>query len=168
MSVDAESQERWTMRPRVQLSVIGLLSLALIALVAMNVVLAWSDRDDSAAVRSVASLQARNFFALDYSRPDESIDRVLALATGKFREEFESQREVILESLSTRKLQVEVNIPDGGVALVSLDGDSAEVLVTVDVETSSTSGKEQQQYRTKLLLSRVSDDWLVNDLIRIG
>jgi hypothetical protein len=119
----------------------------------------------------VARQQATNFFSLDHRRADEDVDRVLALATGTFKKEYAAQREQIVKGVTDKKLVVTAEIPEDGAAVEFYDDDQARVLVAVDVTTTgSTASAEptENRYRTRVLLTKVGDTWLVSGLNQVG
>jgi len=119
----------------------------------------------------VARQEATNFFSLDHRHADEDVDRVLALATGTFKKEYAAQRKQIVDGVTEKKLVVTADIPDDGAAVEFYDDDEARMLVAVDVTTtgaSSTSEPTENRYRTRVLLTKVGDKWLVSGLNQVG
>lgn len=145
--------------------------LALVAGLVVAIAVAVLDEDDGIdpAMVVVARQQAINFFSLDYRRADEDVDRVLALATGSFKEEYAARRREIVAGVTEKKLVVTAAIPDDGAAVEFYDRDEARVLVSVDVTTGSGAAEPtENRYRTRVLLERVGGQWLVSGLNQVG
>jgi hypothetical protein len=143
----------------------------LVAAAAVTWVVRSSGDDDAvdAGVLVAARQEAKNFFTLDYRHPDEDVDRVLALATGTFKKEYASRRDEVVDGVKEKKLVVSADIPQDGVAVEFVDDDRARVLVAVDVTTETTAGAAtENRYRTRVLLTRVGDRWLVSGLNQVG
>ena len=149
----------------------GVLALALVALV-VTATLVWQDRqprsDDDGAI-GVAERAVRNFHGLDYREPEESYDRVMELATGKFERQFKELFPELKKELLEKKLTLSADIPDNGSALEYLSEDEAQVLVAVDLTTTATNGQsETRLQRARVVLRWVDDEWRVSDLQDVG
>jgi hypothetical protein len=149
----------------------GALALALVALV-VTASLVWLDTrprtDDDGAV-GVAQRAVRTLNGLDYLEAEESLDRVLEMATGKYERDYERDRDEIIRNLVDKKLTLTATIPEGGTALEYLGEEKAQVLVAVDVTTTAASGaSETQLRRARVVLEWVDDEWLVSDLQEVG
>lgn len=148
----------------------AVLAVVLAGLVATSAWLWWNKRtdiDDSAA--AVARQQTVNFFSLDHRHVDADVDRVLALATGKFKQQYAKQRERVVQGVGKQKLVVTAKVPDGGTALEYQHGDHAQVLVAVDATSRGKAGSEPKvnRYRVRLELQRVDGEWLVADITQV-
>ncbi len=109
------------------------------------------------------------FLTVDYRNMDPLIDKVLAGATGQFKEQYERAQVTLkttaqqAQSVATGKVR-EVGIGD-------IDADTAVVFVAADgsVTNKSTKGKaEPRTYRFKLTMVRKGDKWLTSDLQILG
>lgn len=147
-----------------------LLAVLLAALLGSSYVLhSRQGRDVDAGMLVVARTQATNFFSLDYRHADKDVDRVLALATGKFRREYAARRQEVVAGVTKKKLVVTAAIPRDGAAVELADGDHGQVLVAVDVSTGTVGGAATtNRYRTRIVLTRVNGRWLVSDLSQVG
>ncbi len=119
-------------------------------------------------VLRAATAEVVAFTTLDYRDIEPSVDRVLAGATGEFREQFEASR-AQLEQLSTENESVsEGRVLKAGV--VSMDEDSATVVVVADSQVTNKSTDEPQprHYRLQLDLVLEGDRWLTSDLQFVG
>lgn len=147
------------------------LTVILIALVTASVLLwrANQPREDDDGAVAVAEDAVKRFFSLDHRDPEGSIDRVLAVATGDFEDDYESKRDELVKNLVEKKLTQEATIPEEGAALAYLSEDEAQVLVAANVVTSAAAGgSEEERHRTLVTLEWVDDAWLVSDLNAVG
>lgn len=120
------------------------------------------------AVLRAATAEVVAFTTLDYRDLEPSIERVLDGATGEFEEQFESSR-AQLEQLSRDNESVsEGRVLEAGV--VSMDEDSATVVVVADSQVTNKSTDEPQprHYRLQLDLVLEGDRWLTSDLQFVG
>lgn len=120
------------------------------------------------AVLRAATAEVVAFTTLDYRDLEPSIERVLDGATGEFEEQFESSR-AQLEQLSRDNESVsEGRVLKAGV--VSMDEDSATVVVVADSQVTNKSTDEPQprHYRLQLDLVLEVDRWLTSDLQFVG
>jgi len=148
----------------------GTLALVLAGLVTTCVVL-WTHRtggtDDGAVL--AGRQEAVAFFSLDYRHADRDIERVLSQATGSFKTQYAAKRADLARKLLASKLVLTATAPADGSALEYLDGDTAHVLVAVDVTTRTGSrASTQSRYRTRVELTRVGDRWLTTAVNQVG
>ena len=119
-------------------------------------------------VLRAATAEVVAFTTLDYRDIQPSVDRVLEGATGDFKEQFEASR-TQLEQLSVDNESVsEGRVLKAGV--VSMDEDSATVVVVADSQVTNKSTDEPQprHYRLQLDLVLEGDRWLTSDLQFVG
>lgn len=161
---------RPTLPVSVRTLVTGVLALALVALVAANVVVRLrAGHDDGRAPRVVAQQAATDFFSLSYQHPGKDVDAVLALSTGTFKKQYAAKRSDIVDSVTKHHLVVTAKVPSDGAALEYLSEKAAQVLVAVDVHSKSSSTASDSRYRTRVKLARQDDgDWLVSGLEQVG
>lgn len=125
--------------------------------------------DPSAGVLVAAKLEAKYFFSLDYRHADADVDHVLALATGKFKTDYAARRKEVVDGVVKKKLVVTATVLQDGAALEYLQGNHGQVLVAVDVTTTTSNGASTvNRYRARVFLTRVKDRWLVSDLNQVG
>lgn len=147
------------------------LAVVLAALVATSAWLWWDKRPDvDHSVTAAAGQQAVNFFSLDHRHIEADLDRVLALATGEFKQQYAQQRDRIAEGVRHRKVTVTAAVPDNGVALEYQRGDDAQVLVAIDATTKQAKAKKSKtnRYRVRLTMRRVDSEWLVSEINQAG
>lgn len=120
--------------------------------------------DDGAV--AVAKEEADNLFTLDHRTAEKDYERVLNLATGKFREEYAAQRDKVVDSAQQERLVSTASVPDGGAAVEYFADSEARVLVALDV-SSSAHGRQDKRVRLRVALQRVDDAWLVSGMEEI-
>lgn len=127
-----------------------------------------SDLDQSAT--AVARQQVINFFSLDHRHVESDADRVMSLATGKFKQQYAQQRERVEQGVRKKKLVVTAEVPDNGAAVEYQHGDEARVLVAVDATTARAGAAkpDTNRYRVRLTLQRIDGQWLVSEINQAG
>lgn len=151
--------------------VTGVLALALVLLVAANVVvrIRATNGEDGKAARVVAQQAVTGFFSLDHADPGKDVDAVVALSTGTFKKEYAAKRSDIVESVTKNEMVVKATVPGDGAALEYLSRTSARVLVAVDVHSTSKGESSDSRYRTRVRLTKQDDGaWKVSGLEQIG
>lgn len=149
------------------------LAAPLAGLLATSAWLWWSGSGESEidpSATAVARQQVVNFFSLDHRHIDDDVDRVLALATGKFKQQYAKQRDRVEQGVGKQKLVVTAKVPDNGAALEYQHGDRARVLVAVDATTTGEAKTKPKtnRYRVRLALLRVDGRWLVSEINQAG
>jgi Mce-associated membrane protein len=152
------------------------LTVALIAAVAAATVTGYrwyqQQRLDGAHQAALAAARQTtvNFVSVSASTVDRDLQRVLAGATGDFRDEFKRGE------LQVRAAVVDNNVDSRGTVLraglVSGDSDSATVLVAVDATVKNVNAPQGRlsHYRIQVDLTRDhrSGHWLVSRLQFVG
>lgn len=140
----------------------------LVAIAAVLTSRASVDDDLTAAhheVAEAARTEALAFLAVDHTDMEPLIDAVLAGATGDFKEQYESQRDVLTsEAIRTEATSIGEVVALG---VGELDDESATVLVAANsTVTNSSTGSEGQVrfYRLRLDLVREGDRWLTSNV----
>lgn len=144
------------------------LSVALAGFVGTAAWLWWADREriDGGAA-AVARQQAINFFSLDYRHIDDDLDRVLALSTGEFKDQYAEQRDRITEGATERKVVITARVADDATALEYQHGDRAQALVAIDATTKGKSGSQTHRYRVRVKLRQIDGEWLVSGIEQV-
>jgi Mce-associated membrane protein len=157
---------------------LGLVSLALIGLLvvllALGVVLVskWHDEktnhDAYADALAAAKAETLAFTTLDYRNAQTSVDRVQKGATGDFGKQFSKQSKAILKLTRQNKSVSKGSVVSAGV--VSMDQDSARVIVVADSKVTNKSSKKPvpRHYRLQLDLEKKDGDWLTSSLEFVG
>lgn len=128
------------------------------------------DRDEQ--VTTAARKVTLAFLDVDYRDMDPRVKKVLALATGDFKKQYQ-QTSVNLTAAAREGLAVS----SGSIRYIgisSVTGSSAKVYVAADSKVSNLAMEEAREkgetvddkryYRFQLVLVRVGDRWLLNDL----
>lgn len=120
-------------------------------------------------VSKAARDQTLAFLTVDYKEMDPLIDKVLAGATGTFKEQYERAKVNLKASAQDSQATSTGKVLAVGVG--DIDDTDAVVFVAADSEVSNTStkGKPQQRYyRLKLTMIRKGDTWLTSNLQFVG
>lgn len=154
-------------RPR-----LALILIPLVVLAAVSVALAalgWSEAsdanaelDDAAGARRVAAEFGEAYLSFDTDDVDGATDRLLALATKRFSDEFESTRAPSIEELfAAGDTVTQASVQD--VFAGEVEGDRTRALVVVDIDASSPEG-QQRLVGLSFVLEMVREDsrWLVD------
>lgn len=107
---------------------------------------AAQQRQSAAEFAAAARQDVVNLMSMDYTKAEESVQRVLDGSTGKFRANFDDTSDEFIKALQNEKILTTATVNDA--AVDSMTADSAVVLVSA---TSQRQGKqapkEQQQPR---------------------
>jgi Mce-associated membrane protein len=122
-----------------------------------------AERDERREVARVAAAFGEAYLSYDFEDVDASSERVLALTTAAFAEDFEATRAPGIEAVfadietSTRATTTDVYVGDIG-------EQSARALVVVDVEAESAAAGVQSMRNLSfvVLLERHDGTWLVD------
>ena len=120
-------------------------------------------------VTSSARKETLAFLTVDYTDMDPLIEKVLAGATGPFKEQYEGAKSQLKTTAETGQAVATGEVKEVGIG--DIDGDTAVVFVAADgsVKNKSTKGKAMpRHYRFKLTLVRKGDKWLTSDLQILG
>lgn len=147
-----------------------LLVLALAGTVVVGVVLAGqrSREADRDALLKAGRQTVVDFTTYKYQSWDTDVQRVLADATGPFKDEFSMTAGQLKGPVLANKATSQGEVLEAGV--VSMDTDSAQVLVVADAKITNTAAADGQlrHYRIKLDMVRVGDAWLTAGLQAVG
>jgi Mce-associated membrane protein len=145
----------------VTLAVVGAVVAA-----ALGLVLAARDTGDprSDAVRSAAGTFGAALVTYDYREPDVHRDRVLELATGSFRSEYEDAFDQGLAEIITEVEAVSEGFVDD-VYVSAIDEERAEAIVVVDIEHQGSGGaRSLADVYFLLALVEVDGTWKVDQV----
>ena len=121
------------------------------------------------AVRAAATKETLAFLSVDYRDMDARIEKVLAGATGTFKEQYSGARANLKTSATTAQAVSTGKVLAVGVS--DLDEKSAAVFVAANssVTNKSTQGKPKARYyRLKLSMVRERGRWLTSDIQFVG
>ncbi len=118
---------------------------------------------DTPAQQAVARarLAARSYFTLDHTTIADDMERFRALGTPAFVEKYDRLMRSLARRVVARELRLEAILPEKGVATEYLSQNVAQLLVSVDVTTSRGVQSTTAPYRTRVLLQRIDEQWLV-------
>lgn len=153
-----------------------LLCLALVLLGVLLVVRPGTGGPELAPAARAASAQQREatraagtevlaFLQVDHRDMDAVVERVLAAATGDFREEYAAGRVELVRSVERRSATVEASLR--AVGLAEVDGDRAVATVAADsvlVDDRTGADGRLRKHRLRVELVKQDDRWLVSAL----
>ena len=113
-----------------------------------------------------ARLGAVDLTSINYTEVDADVQRIIDLATGAFREDFEQRSKPFIEVVKAAQSKSEGTVTDAG--LESQRGDSAQVLVAVAVKSRTAGGEEApREWRMRIEVKSVGDDAKVSNVVFI-
>ncbi|MGH3342908.1 MAG: hypothetical protein ACRDPK_08500 [Carbonactinosporaceae bacterium] len=120
------------------------------------------------AVLHAARQEAVNFTTVSYKDIDTHVKRVLEGATGDLKSQYKAGVEDLRQLVTQNEAVSEGEVLSAGI--VSMDDDSARVLVVADSQATNASIPEGQtrHLRMQLELTRADDRWLVSQLQFVG
>jgi Mce-associated membrane protein len=155
--------------PRVKaaVGVLGVVVVALAVAAGWLGVSAWQTQDkihQRDAAEQAARQTAVNLASIDYRTVNQGIDRVLSGMTGEVKSQWATQSKTIADTATKSQSMSTVQSVRAGV--VSIDGDSAEVVVAVSAVTTSPKVRQgaPRYYRFTMDLTRTDGRWLVSKL----
>ncbi len=153
--------------PRITTIVLGVLVVALVVATGVLGVRTWQGKkeaDERAKAAQAARQMGVNLMSLDHETAQQDLDRIVAGTTGELKNKFSTQSKVLLDQLSKTQAKSVVDKVEAGV--VSIDDDSAEVMVSLNGTVTNPKVKEgaPRAYRYLMDLTRVGDRWLVSEL----
>ncbi|MCV7412234.1 Mce protein [Mycobacterium florentinum] len=112
----------------------------------------------------VARQGAVNLTTINYTQADADVQRILDLATGAFREDFEQRAKPFIDFVKAAQSKSEGTVTDAG--LESQRGDSAQVLVAVAVKSRTAGGEvAPREWRMRIEVRSVGDDAKVSSVV---
>lgn len=107
---------------------------------------------------SVGRQGALNLTTIDWQHADQDVQRILDSATGTFYDDFQKRAQPFTEVVKQAQSKSEGTIAEAG--LESRSGDSAQVLVAVNVKTSNAGAPDQapRAWRMRLTVEKVGDE----------
>lgn len=107
---------------------------------------------------------AVNLTTINYTQVDADVQRILDVATGAFRDDFEQRAKPFEEVVKAAQSKSEGTVTDAG--LESQRGDSAQVLVAVAVKSRTAGGEEApREWRMRIEVRSVGDDAKVSNVV---
>ncbi|WAC93332.1 Mce protein [Mycobacterium sp. Aquia_213] len=112
----------------------------------------------------VARQGAVNLTTINYTQVDADVQRILDLATGAFRDDFEQRAKPFIEVVKASQSKSEGTVTDAG--LESQRGDSAQVLVAVAVKSQTAGGEvAPREWRMRIEVRSIGDDAKVSNVV---
>jgi len=126
------------------------------------------DKHQAQAQRELFVQTARqgavNLTTINYTEVDADVQRILDLATGAFRDDFEQRSKPFIEVVKAAQSKSEGTVTEAG--LESQRGDSAQVLVAVAVKSRTAGGEEApREWRMRIEVRSVGDDAKVSNVV---
>ncbi|MFI0454208.1 hypothetical protein [Actinomadura sp. 6N118] len=123
-----------------------------------------SDADQRAKAVQAARQMGVNLMTVDHASAQKDLDRMLAGTTGDLKNQLATQSKVFIDSVT--KAQTKSTVSQVDAAVVSIDGDSAEVMVSLNgmVTNPKVPGGVTRPYRYLMDLTKSGDRWLVSKL----
>jgi Mce-associated membrane protein len=148
--------------------VLGVLAVALAATVGFYGYTQWWKPRELAEQRAAAAQAARqtgiNLASIDYRDVQKGIDRVLVGMTGDIRNQWATQAKILADTMAKTQSISQVQQVRAGV--ISMDGDSAEVMVAINATVTSPKVKQgsPRYHRFEMIMTRVGERWLVSKM----
>ncbi|WP_067794760.1 nuclear transport factor 2 family protein [Actinomadura formosensis] len=122
------------------------------------------EADQRAKAVQAARQMGVNLMSLDAATAQRDLDRIVAGTTGDLKNKLASQSSAFMQQVT--KAKAKSTVSDVDAALVSIDGDSAEVMVSLNgtVTNDKVKNGTPQGYRYQMDLTRVDGRWLVSGL----
>lgn len=112
----------------------------------------------------VARQGAVNLTTINYEEVDADVQRILDLATGSFRDDFEHRSKPFIELVKAAQSKSEGSVTDAG--LESQHGDSAQILVAVAVKSRTAAGEEApREWRMRIEVKAVGEDAKMSNVV---
>jgi Mce-associated membrane protein len=120
-------------------------------------------------VTSAARAQTVAFLTVDYENMDPLLEKVLAGATGPFKQQYERAKAPL--KAAARRARSKATGEVKAIGIGDIDDNTAVVFVAADgsVTNKTTKGKAQpRSYRFKMTMVRKGDKWLTSNLQILG
>ncbi|TDE33763.1 hypothetical protein [Actinomadura sp. 6K520] len=157
-------RRRW---PQITTVVLGVLVVALVVATGVLGARTWqgkNDADERAKATQAARQMGVNLMSLNHETAQKDLDRIVEGTTGELKNKLSTQSKQLLDQLSKTQAKSSVDQVEAGV--VSIDDDSAEVMVSLNGTVTNPKVKDgaARAYRYLMDLTRVDDRWLVSEL----
>ncbi|MCP2343343.1 hypothetical protein [Actinomadura rupiterrae] len=147
--------------------VLGIVAAALAVATVVAGIQWYSARDhadDRKSVLQSARQTGVNLASIDYKTVQQGIERVTSGMTGDIKNQWATQAKQIADIAT--KSQSASSVQQVRAGIVSMDGNSAEVLVSITATTTSPKvpNGEPRYYRFAMDMSKVKGKWLVSKM----
>jgi Mce-associated membrane protein len=162
---EARAAPARTPRPVLAISLAVIFGVAAVGMGLLAAAGRDSEADDRKDAFTLAGRFTETLFSYDYRDPDSSRDRVLAMATGSFKDEYEQDfQELFGPKIAESHLQLSAVVDD--LYLSQIDAGTASALVVVDIKSSSR-GAEPQLFGNlylRLTMLKIEGNWKVDSV----
>lgn len=150
-------RDRPSVLPRIGVAVAGLIVGAALVLTGLML---WQHRADATGrardgqIVDAARAGVTALFSIDHTRARADVEKVLALSTGTFRDDFAKTTDDFVKTAESQQVVTVARIK--AAALESTDGDGGVVLVAADNEVSNAAGARQdpRPFRMSVTVAR--------------
>jgi Mce-associated membrane protein len=154
--------------PNLSLALSTAAVLAIVGLLGASGWMAWQhhnvvkERQRAAAYRATARQGVINLTSLDFNKAKEDVQRVLDIATGEFKEDFQKRAEDFASVVKDSKAVTEGSV--AATAVESMNNDSAVVLVLANERVTNIAGAKDQPrtFRFRVSVVHEGDDLKVS------
>jgi Mce-associated membrane protein len=157
--IEQNNGRRWWRPSALTVGAIAV-SLTVVAVATVAGWLGWQTmqahdkQQQRADLLQVGRQTAMNLISIDYTTVDADIQRVLDTSADTFHDEFKSNATAFANVMRQARTKNQGSITEAGVE--SIDDDSAQILVTASVKTSSAGAAEQDPriWRMRITVSQ--------------
>jgi Mce-associated membrane protein len=165
---DPEPTGRRLRVPSVRLALSTAAVLAIVGLLGASGWMAWQhhnvvkERQRAAAYSATARQGVINLTSLDFNKAKEDVQRVLDIATGDFKDDFQKRAEDFASVVKDSKAVTEGSV--AATAVESMNNDSAVVLVLANERVTNIAGAKDQPrtFRFRVSVVHEGDDLKVS------
>jgi Mce-associated membrane protein len=160
-SAESEPTGRRLRVPKVSLALSTAAVIAIVGLLGASGWMAWQhhhvvkERQQAAAYVATARQGVVNLTSLDFNKAKEDVQRVLDIATGEFRDDFQKRAEDFASVVKDSKAVTEGSV--AATAVESMNNDSAVVLVLANERVTNVAGAKDQPRTFRFRVSVVHD-----------
>jgi Mce-associated membrane protein len=145
---------------------LGFLVIGLVvATVIFGVLVLQGNREEDQRAKAVQAARQLgvNLVTINHTTAQKDLDRIVAGTTGELKNQFGTQGKVIVDTATKAQTQSTLDRIDA--AVVSMDGDSAEVMVSVNsVVAAPKTAAQPRKQRFLMDVTKQGDRWLVSKL----
>lgn len=149
-------------------STVVAVTVLVLLLIATERAVAWQDERqrvaDGRSAIAAATAEVQGLIDISSSTLEEDMTALLDGATAGFRSELEAQADELHKALADNNVKATGEVVSAG--LVTLTGRRATVIVAASgtVQNKANKEAEPRNYRVKVGLQKVDDEWLVSSL----
>jgi Mce-associated membrane protein len=160
-SAESEPAGRRLRVPKVSLALSTAAVIAIVGLLGASGWMAWQhhhivkEQQQAAAYVATARQGVVNLTSLDFNKAKEDVQRVLDIATGEFRDDFQKRAEDFASVVKDSKAVTEGSVAAS--AVESMNNDSAVVLILANERVTNVAGAKDQPRTFRFRVSVVHD-----------